>query len=247
MDVYRLKPEGLAAELAPHVWRMVGGLLYVEAVVALALLLFVRPAPSPALLAEVLLVVACLWAISFRRMIARNRAAWNVYALELAEDGRLRLHREGQDLWLGREEVARIVEFPGHGLFLLKDQSTLLVKVSQMVERYEEVRERLAQWRPIEQGTRHTRVHPRLIVSLGLLFLGMWLSVGYVPAVWWAMIPGVLVLAVTTHCIVRMARTEDMPRSTRAVLIGWLVLLGIGGPVRLGLTLMTRLLAPEAP
>lgn len=246
MDVYRLKPEALATARASIVRRMGWVLLYMEAVGALAFLFLMRPAPSPALLGGLLLLLAALCAFSCWRTLEQTRAAWGSYVLELTEDAVLRRHRQVADLRLRREEVTRIVELPGQGMSLLTAQPTRYVNVPETVERYAEVRERLAQWRPIEQMKPHPMIQQVGFVLGGLLFLALWLSVGLVPDVRLAMIPGVLVLVIAIAGIVKTARA-GLPRSMRVGLIGGLAMMGLAGPARLAFTLLWRLLTPEAP
>lgn len=246
MDVYRLKPEALATARASIVRRMGWGLLYMEAVGALAFLFLLRPAPSLVLLSGLLLLIAGLCAFACWRTLAQTRAAWGSYVLELMADSVLRRHRELADLRLGREEVTRIIELPGQGMSLLTAQPTRYMNVPETVERYAEVRERLSQWRPIEQVKPHPLVQQVGFVVGGLLFLVLWLSVGFVPDVRLAMVPGALVLVIAIAGIVKTARA-GLPRSMRAGIIGGLVLMGLAGPARLAFALMTRLLTPGAP
>ena len=246
MEVYRLKQEALATARASILRRMGWALLYLETLGVLAFLFLMRPEPSPALMGGVVLLLAGLCAFSCWMTLSRTRAAWGSYVLELTEDAVLRRHREVPDLRLRREEVTRIVELPGQGMSLLTAQPTRYVNVPETVERYAEVRERLSRWRPIEQVKPHPMLQQVGFVLGGLLFIALWLSVGLVPDVRLAMIPGALVLVIAIAGIVKAARA-GLPRSMRASIIGGLVLMGLAGPARLALALMTRLLAPDAP
>lgn len=246
MEAYRLRSEAMAGVLAGIMRRMGWALLYMETLAVLAALFLMRPPPSPTLLGGILLGVAGLCAFSCWRTVSRTRAAWGSYVLELTEDGLLRRHRDMADQPLRREEVTRLVELPGQGLSVLTAQPTRYVNVPETVERYEEVRERLARWRPIEQVKPPRLYQQAGFVLGGLLFLGLWLSVGLVPEARLAMIPGVLVLVIAIAGIVRTARA-GLPRAMRVSLISGLVMMGLAGPARLAFALMSRLLTPGAP
>lgn len=192
----------------------------------------VESAVATAAFALAILVVVTV--VQYRRGYAREHAMWRAYRLTVGPESVRRVTSRLLPAEVRREEVVAIVEHPGRGLTVRSADPYRFVFVPAQLERYEEARAALAQWRSIEPGT-STAVLRSLGVALipGLVFAG---SV-FVPDARIAIVLGAIALVMLVWVARALLRNAHVPIEQRLFATAYLGLWGLALVLRMAFAL----------
>lgn len=242
MSTYRLLPEGMALMMRDH-RRMVYGRIPLM-LLALGIGIVIPPLAgmplSPVTLGVLGLLGLGVMAFSvwsgLRKAEYQFAQHFETYVLEL--DDRGLIHRSAilpeKQLWRG--EVARIEESSVLGLVVRGKKPTDVIVVSPHLQGYDEVRTQLAVWRDIEvlsgrRVQRQQQLAGLAGIGLSLVFIGLWVGVGWSPDLRLAMACGAL-MCVGGVVVLGFLRRR-VPGINLKPLVGALIFFALSIPARL--------------
>jgi hypothetical protein len=144
MKVYVLSPEGIAREKRKGLVRSIAIFIF-----ALSLGLGV---PAIAVSASLWFIVsmipllALIFYFGLRRGFKILEENWSSYQLLVSSDSIVRKQVRLPDLEIHRDQVTKLQERPGTGLFIRTQEKRLSIYVPASIEGYDELRDILSQW-----------------------------------------------------------------------------------------------------
>jgi hypothetical protein len=172
-------------------------------------------------------ITAVSTTIKIFRVVRKQKRVWQFYRLVVADQGLIQFQVDRPQSLIRKSEVRRITE--GHDMFRIQLGVTA-ISVPKRVESPERVRERLAQWMPIQQGKGLLGLSATIAMTYGLAIAGV---IGYLVGlgtgsrdVLIGCLIGTIGLAAVT--MFRIMRDRSHARSVRV-----LSLLNLFGPAML--------------
>ncbi|MDY7231881.1 hypothetical protein [Hyalangium rubrum] len=242
MSTYRLRPEGMALMMRDH-RRMVYGRIPLM-VVALGVGIAIPPLAgmplSPVTLSVLGVIglgvmVFSVWS-GLRKAEYQFAQHFETYSLELDDRGLSHHSAILPAKQLGRGEVARIEESSLLGLVVRGRKPGDVIVVSPHLQGYDEVRSQLAVWRDIEalsgrKVQRQQQLAGLTGIGLSLVFIALWVGVGWSPDIRLAMACGA-VMCVGGIFVLRSLH-QRIPGINLKPLVGALIFFSLSIPARL--------------
>ncbi|HEY0469653.1 MAG TPA: hypothetical protein VGC79_35930 [Polyangiaceae bacterium] len=167
---------------------------------------------------------------SVRAQLARGRPAWESYRLTISENVLRRVIVDQPAVEVLRSEVTAIVSAPDGLRVTTQDRHRFIFVPAQLIG-FSELCQRLSGWQALE-APKLAR-NRALTAAWTALLLGSWLGTGLIPDLRWAMVAGVVLLAVASFSIRETLKLQVVDNKYKATAIRGLCFLMLAPFARL--------------
>jgi hypothetical protein len=178
MKIYDLSPQGIAREKRKGLIRGIATAIFG---VALGVGIPAIAGSVPIwFVVSLLPLFALIFYFSFRRALGRLEENWSSYQLLVGSDTIVRKQVRLPDLEIHRDQVTKLQEKAGTGLFIKAQEKRLSIYVPATLEGYDELRDLLSHWggpgKTSSTNSFSSSLQILAVVSFGAGFAIMWLS-----------------------------------------------------------------------
>lgn len=214
---YRLDPAAYERVTKPALYRRFGIFLALTVILGAGMLGFMA-IKDPAIVSSlpyslplVAIVLAASTVRSVRSQLVKQRLSWDSYELTLGPSLLVRRVGSLQPLEILRAEVTRIAHAPGRGITVSTKDRHRTIFVPEPLVGFDEVKERLAEWRTSEPARSETVP----AVARSALMLGCFFASLLVPDVRLAVVAAVVFYALLGAAALEVVRTKTLEESAR--------------------------------